>query len=385
MIRGYFLVFSVLSSYQVAAEPPTYALLGQAANIDPNLRKQPDEILWKHNGDKVVEFTGMEQLEFGSYQGRVTLHWDSAEVEIRELSSDDSGLYVLEAFHRKHKFMETFKFTLQVIDRVQKPTITCEMNADASSEESAKTATLTCSAEPQQQSGSLLKFNWTSLGKQTQQIQHQHRPSLTIALGDERDREVYNCSVSNPLSEDSAAFTAGDCYPGISTGLVAGICCGVLIFILLGLLVLWILRSKGCFSRGNESDVEKQPSDSETGEAAESALLRFDRAPTLPSHQRLPSASHSDPRNRKSVHDGAAQGDGNAFMNELKQSIKRRNSAVPQALYRSPALSQKRRERMTGMQSSSLKTWLCSLLLIHPRPGTPRPLQQTLSTKRTAA
>lgn len=96
------------------------------------------------------------------------------------------------------------------LGKVSKPTITCEVNDDGSPDGSGQTATLTCSAESRQ--SQLMKFDWSSHGKQLQP--GLHHPNLTITLGDERDHEMYNCSVSNPLTMESAVFLAKDCYTG---------------------------------------------------------------------------------------------------------------------------------------------------------------------------
>lgn len=73
--------------------------------------------------------------------------------------------------------------------------------------ESGLQATLTCSAESKP-SQSLLKFNWGPNGNM------QLGPKVVITLGNEHDNQVYDCTVSNPLSKESATFTAKECYPG---------------------------------------------------------------------------------------------------------------------------------------------------------------------------
>lgn len=90
------------------------------------------------------------------------------------------------------------------IDRVARPTISCEMNDGSGSN---KYGTLLCSAEPRQPQ-SLMRFEWRSRGKV------QPGTNLTISLWDKYDDEVYSCRVSNPLSKETATFTAKDCYPG---------------------------------------------------------------------------------------------------------------------------------------------------------------------------
>lgn len=37
---------------------------------------------------------------------------------------------------------------------------------------------------------------------------------MKISLGGEFDDRQYNCTVNNPLTQESAVFFAKDCYPG---------------------------------------------------------------------------------------------------------------------------------------------------------------------------
>lgn len=83
------------------------------------------------------------------------------------------------------------------VDKVTKPTISCQMI-------NATQATLMCSAESSRPQ-SLVKIEWRSHGIV------RPGPNLTISLED--NSEVYSCDVSNPLSKDTATFTATDCHP----------------------------------------------------------------------------------------------------------------------------------------------------------------------------
>lgn len=75
-----------------------YGLKGQQGQLDPVVTGKPDEILWKHNGNKVVEFSGTAEHVYGSYEGRVTLDRLTAQLQISDLGLDDSGKYELEIF-----------------------------------------------------------------------------------------------------------------------------------------------------------------------------------------------------------------------------------------------------------------------------------------------
>lgn len=252
MIRPFYLVCCIFASCLVAEQPPKYALLGQTVILDPfGTTISPEDILWKHNGDKVVEFNSNEERVYGSFEHRITLDWISAELTISDLRHEDSGVYALEAYTKKE--LKRASFTLEVIDRVAKPTVSCDMNNGNSSIKSGNHATLRCSAEARL-SPSLMKFEWNSHGKT------QLGENLIIPLGDGHDDEVYDCTVSNPLTKESTTFTAKECYPdGGSAGLAAGICVAIIAGILIILAVVFCkLKQKACFAKEN-SDVEKLP------------------------------------------------------------------------------------------------------------------------------
>lgn len=64
--------------------------------MEPGINGQPDGILWKHNGNKVVEFNGNEEHVYNPYKDRITLDWVTAELDIANLRFEDSGEYELE-------------------------------------------------------------------------------------------------------------------------------------------------------------------------------------------------------------------------------------------------------------------------------------------------
>lgn len=107
---------------------PKYELKGLTVTLKPNIAGQPDLILWKHNGDKVVEFNGQEQEVYRPYENRITLDWVSAELDVTNLRFEDSGEYELDAYikkvlHRSQFLLEVigmfsfYFFTLELIDQ----------------------------------------------------------------------------------------------------------------------------------------------------------------------------------------------------------------------------------------------------------------------------
>ncbi|XP_029967842.1 myb-like protein V isoform X2 [Salarias fasciatus] len=252
MVRGHFLAVFVSLLHLAAAENVKYALLGQAVILNPEIKATgANNILWKHNRDKVVEFNGNEQEVYPPFKDRITLDWHTAELEITDLRYEDSGDYDLEVFvNKEFKF---FPFKLEVVGKVSKPSISCEIE-DTSSDESGNRASLKCSAESSR-SESLMKFEWSWRGSM------QPGPNLTIPLGDENDEEEYNCTVSNPMSRETTTFSARNCYSETNlTGIIVGSVIAVIAVIAVLLLVLRLFWKR----RQRQPEPKKSDGEQET-------------------------------------------------------------------------------------------------------------------------
>ncbi|XP_042281288.1 lymphocyte function-associated antigen 3 [Thunnus maccoyii] len=296
----------------VIGQSPQYALKGREVKLKPAIPEHPDDILWKHKGHKAVEYDGMEQMVFGNYENRVTLDWSTAELTITHLTYEDSGDYELEI--TKGRIVHRSNHKLEVMDKVAKPTISCEMIDGSGSDKLGIQATLMCSAEPSHPQ-SLMKLEWSSRPGQPVQP----GPNITISLGDGYDDEEYSCSVSNPLSNERATFIAKDCYPdkSSSTGLIIGL---VILFSIIALLLFlgFIFRrklAKACCEKGKRGDLEQSPgerrmegSDNKASEIEENQPF-LDRAPTLPSKQLLRSLVQTEPNDSASEHKEAKYSD----------------------------------------------------------------------------
>ncbi|GLD69203.1 claspin-like isoform X1, partial [Lates japonicus] len=305
MARCFFLACFILCGCRVSGQ--TYGLQGMTINLNPGYAAEPDNILWKHNGNKVVEFNGNEQHVYGQFLNRVTLDWISAELQISDLRYEDSGIYEVEI--DKNNKLDRYRYKLEVIGKVNKPTISCDMN-DGSSD--GTRATLMCSAEPTHPQ-SLVKFEWVSPGTV------QPGSNLPISLGGELDDKTYTCRVRNPLTNGTDTFTAKDCYPEEGAFVALAVILPIIIIILVLLLVLGLvfckLKNKACFAERNR-DVEKQwqPDATEAmrlytsheSDEDEVHSVLLDRAPTLPSQQRL---GHL-PQSHRSVNHKVDKGEG---------------------------------------------------------------------------
>ncbi|XP_071331803.1 neurofilament heavy polypeptide-like isoform X11 [Trachinotus anak] len=246
MSRRYFLAFYITTSCLVSGQPLTYHLQGTVLHLKPDITGQPDDILWKHDGNKVVDFDGREEQLYGQFQNRVTLDWVSAELSITDLRYDDSGEYELEIVTNKR--LHTFRYKVEVIGKVPKPTISCDMN-NGNSNTHGTQATLTCSADPQ----SSMSYEWDSHGEVLP------GPNLTISLEGEHHDKTYTCRVSNPLTTETATFTAKNCYSeeSSSVALAAGIVGSIILLLLLVLGI--VLYRRACFAKRDALEKQREP------------------------------------------------------------------------------------------------------------------------------
>ncbi|XP_061735875.1 uncharacterized protein LOC133538337 isoform X2 [Nerophis ophidion] len=208
----------------VSALDVKYVLKGQEITLGPSRYRQPTEIFWTRHVYKIVYFNGSMESVAPSYENRILLDRNSAVLTIKQATYEDSGNYDQEVRVNKKLFHNAYK--IEVIDKVSKPNISCEMI-------DTYQATLVCSAESKH--SPLLKFKWRSDGNE------QTRPNLTITLRTFLNHQVYICEVSNPLTIEMAAFTAKDCLSGklsvaekvVIPSMVALVFIGLCIFLVL--------------------------------------------------------------------------------------------------------------------------------------------------------
>uniref|UniRef100_A0A3B5QKT4 Uncharacterized LOC111609320 n=1 Tax=Xiphophorus maculatus TaxID=8083 RepID=A0A3B5QKT4_XIPMA len=293
-LRCFIACFS-LTCCLVSGQNAKYVLVGEKVDFPgfSDNKESPADILWKHieghNVHKVVHFDSRQEQFFGSYEGRATLGWRFADLSISNLRYEDSGSYDVELLINNQHL--TKRYELIVIDKVTKPTISCEIS-NASTSESPGKATLLCSL-PSHSDQSSLRFQWSTNAK----IHLGHM--LKISLGGEFDDRQYNCTVNNPLTQDSAVFFAKDCYPETKAqaGLIAGVVVAVVVAVLLLILLLVVFFClKKVRSNREKSDLETLSNSGfpKATSGSEESQGLLDRAPTLPSKHAL---GHLNQRN----------------------------------------------------------------------------------------
>ncbi|XP_070987434.1 uncharacterized protein [Oncorhynchus clarkii lewisi] len=208
-----------------------YGGLGREITLTPKVSGQPEDILWKHIGNKVVEFDGSQNFEYGRFKGRTILDWDSGALTIKGLTDADSGPYELEAVVKGK--LQYSQHEVGVIDDVAQPSATCVV--DNTTPENMD-RTLLCSADLQP----LTQFIWRS-----PEGSESPGPELFIPGGENQDSEnqesIYTCVVKNPVSEKSAEFTLKDCYTEEGSSSVLAVVLSILLLLVLVAVLAFLL------------------------------------------------------------------------------------------------------------------------------------------------
>uniref|UniRef100_A0AAY4EVZ0 Ig-like domain-containing protein n=1 Tax=Denticeps clupeoides TaxID=299321 RepID=A0AAY4EVZ0_9TELE len=163
----------------------------------PHISGVKEDIFWKHNHNKMVEWNRMRPgiSEYLQFQQRTQLNTETGDVTVTGVTTADRGLYEAEiTVNRKIK-----RFTQQICnifklppDPVRNTRISCDVTGS--------TVTLVCEAD-----GPLLSYSWTGPGLQNPENRSQ------IQISQENLGSNYTCLVKNPVSEETQNYTAGDC------------------------------------------------------------------------------------------------------------------------------------------------------------------------------
>ncbi|XP_016086403.1 midasin-like [Sinocyclocheilus grahami] len=223
-----------------------YGESGNEITLTPSIRGKPEDILWIHNNNKVLEYDGSQVLKYGSFKDRVDVDFETGQLKIRKLSSQDSGKYQSEiSINGK---VQTSSHTLTVLDALPDPQVTCELD------ETSNLKKLYCSVESQTQTS----YEWS--GPNIKQL----GPTLLVDEQEKNRDSVYTCTVKNKAGSRTTDFTLQDCRTGgVSPPVLFPVLIvAVLLVIVFAALALFLYRRKKQQSR--KSELKKM--DSENGE-----------------------------------------------------------------------------------------------------------------------
>uniref|UniRef100_A0A672R478 Ig-like domain-containing protein n=1 Tax=Sinocyclocheilus grahami TaxID=75366 RepID=A0A672R478_SINGR len=208
-----------------------YGESGNEITLTPSIRGKPEDILWIHNNNKVLEYDGSQVLKYGSFKDRVDVDFETGQLKIRKLSSQDSGKYQSEiSINGK---VQTSSHTLTVLDALPDPQVTCELD------ETSNLKKLYCSVESQTQTS----YEWS--GPNIKQL----GPTLLVDEQEKNRDSVYTCTVKNKAGSRTTDFTLQDCRT-----------VAVLLVIVFAALALFLYRRKKQQCKCHEKVFNKSPS-----------------------------------------------------------------------------------------------------------------------------
>lgn len=99
----------------VCVQSVIYEVKGQQVKLHADITGKPEQLLWKHNNDIIVEFNGIKEKVFGSFEGRSHLNVLTAQLQISDLRFEDTGNYEYEVYASRNFFRKSYE--LKVIGR----------------------------------------------------------------------------------------------------------------------------------------------------------------------------------------------------------------------------------------------------------------------------
>uniref|UniRef100_A0A672U5K7 Lymphocyte function-associated antigen 3-like n=1 Tax=Strigops habroptila TaxID=2489341 RepID=A0A672U5K7_STRHB len=107
-----------------------FGVVGENFSFPVNIRKNPEEIIWTKNKDKVAEWEGQKTTYFTSFRNRSFLNEENGCLTIFNLQNSDAGIYVLE-YLSTQKESSLLTFTLTVLPPPSKPETSCNVSGDS--------------------------------------------------------------------------------------------------------------------------------------------------------------------------------------------------------------------------------------------------------------
>ncbi|XP_061081933.1 lymphocyte function-associated antigen 3-like isoform X1 [Conger conger] len=247
MAGKYFIIatLSFLIAKFTFGEDVNYGCTNGNITLKANIRGIPEEILWKWNGNKVLEVDKISSEVYMQFKGRAYVNVSTGDLTITGLTEGDSGDYKAEV--QVEKKLQYSQHRVEVIDPVADPIVTCEMSGSA--------VTLICASD--------LSLSTTYSWEGPNMAMPASGSELHLEITESRD-SVYTCVVKNPVSELRANFTLQHCYTarGVVTNLVIAI--AVLFFVFLGALGIWFYYKKYKVTASQQARCEMGDRENET-------------------------------------------------------------------------------------------------------------------------
>ncbi|XP_039521730.1 lymphocyte function-associated antigen 3 [Pimephales promelas] len=291
-----------------------YKEIGKDITLTPSIRGKPTDIQWTHNEDKVLVYDGREVVEYASFKHRVVVDFETGQLTIKKLTSQDSGQYQSQIMINGK--VQTSSHTVTVLDVLPEPQVTCEPG------ETSDVKKLFCSVESRTQPS----YEWSGLN-----MKLHSGPELLVEEQEENRDSVYTCTVKNQANSRSTNFTLTDCHTGRAGTAVLVPVIIIPLLILLILLGVFLYRRK---EKSRQSGLKKI--DPENGEG-HSLMRNYQKdvmpgssssEATLPSHARLP------PQNKSIIDqkwDQANEEEGSGGTNEGHKPLKETLKQSPQS------------------------------------------------------
>ncbi|XP_026128376.1 CD48 antigen-like [Carassius auratus] len=220
--------FTCFCLYQDLVFCDEYGESGNQIKLNPFIHGKPEEILWTHNGNKVLEYDGKQMDTYGSFKDRVELDFETGQLTIIKLNNQDSGTYKSEIVISKK--VHTSSHTLTVLDALPEPLVTCEVD------ETSNVKKLSCSVESQTEPS----YEWSGSDVK------QPGPTLVVNEQEENLNSVYTCTVKSKAGSRTTDFNLQDCATGRANPavLVPVLIVILLLIILLAALAFYLYRRK---------------------------------------------------------------------------------------------------------------------------------------------
>nr|XP_021334477.1 CD48 antigen isoform X2 [Danio rerio] len=242
----------ILSRFN-AVTSTIYIENGRTLTLNVTIQGNPEEILWKFNGNKLAERDLTDFQDYGQFKGRSRINITSGQLTVRNATRRDSGTYESEI--QISGKLQMSKHEVRVIDAVQKPSVSCKVN------KTTESTTLRCSV-PDPQS---VSYRWTT--EQSDSDQHLG-PQLQIS-SDQQSDSVYTCTVSNPVSWSNTSVTLRAC--GTDNSVLKNILIGLLVItaliIMIAVIICLLQRSTGLTYAARKIRIRRTPKTTNTHHA----------------------------------------------------------------------------------------------------------------------